>query len=106
MTKPILIPFCKTRSGKQVQIGPKSEWDRICAAFEDQDYIDLYCVLEKLEVFRKRNPEIEAAFTKDAQNLLPAIVDYFNSHPALNQILPPSLERARIAEELVGALLD
>lgn len=106
MQRPTLIPLCKTRSGKWIQIGPASEWDRICAGFADQDYIDIYCVVEKIEVKDFRGEDIIDVLIKDVADLRTKSVEFFNSRPDLQSQLPETLERARIAERLLGSALD
>lgn len=103
MAKPILIPFCKTRSGKLLQVGPVSEWDRICEGFEDLDYIDLHCVYERLDLLQWRDELPVPAIEDDVGPLWGKVQDYFTSLPDLNLLLPPSLYRAKIAEELFQA---
>lgn len=103
MTKPILVPFCKTRSGKSIQIGPASEWDRIRVGYEDQDYIDIYCVLERLEVDQHRDIDFRPLMQRDLGPLHVTVKNHFSSHSDLTQMLPPALERARIAQELMSS---
>lgn len=106
MEKPTLITMCKSRSGRDLKLGSDSEWDRIRAEFADRDYIDLQCVMEFLEARLFSGEYVPPIWMSDLEPILKAVTHYVSSHPNLLQILPPSLDCARIARELLKEVLD
>lgn len=106
MNRPTLITICKSRSGKPLQIGPATEWDRIREGFVDLDYIDLYCVTEFAEVLWEYDVELPDVWVPDIWSIMNIAIDYVKTRHHLCQILPTSPERARIARQLLQVVLD
>lgn len=105
MTEPTLITICKSRSGIDLKLGPESEWNRIRAKFADLDYIDMYCVMEYLEYRVHLGEPILPVWEHDLEAMQKMVTHHVSSHWHLAQILPPSLDRARIARSLLKDVL-
>lgn len=97
--------MCKSRSVKDLKLGPATEWDRIRNGFGDLDYIDMYCVMEFLEFWMHTGRAIPPMWLPDILPPMDLVTHHVSSQPNLARILPPSPQRARIARELLEEAL-